>query len=692
MIKSLAKYNLSEEEKNTIYEILSNSKSKKSKEILEVLVENKADYVCLVCGAILDDYRIDPTIISKHNLPEVCQSILASIIKIENIKIVNEEISTNNIKNLLISMANDLRVILIKLAETVVICENPKDQTKEELNNLHLIVKELYVPICARLGLSVLKNRLQDLNLKYYHPKDYEKITKELNALIENRDEEISKNKKILQRLLKKLKIDGEVYGRAKHISSIYNKLQDKHKKLNQIYDLLAVRIIVNTEEECYEVLSNINSIYEPLDNRFKDYIARPKANGYRSIHTTVITQDNDPLEIQIRTKEMHEFAEYGIAAHFLYKEKKTKISSLDDKLIWIRKMLENTDLSSASDYLDELKADLYANEIFVQTPLGKVINLNENSTPIDFAYLIHTDIGNKCVGCKVNNKLVPLTTKLKNGDVVEIITNQNAKPSRDWLKIVTTHQARSKLNSFFKKEMKDENIKNGKQILEATSKQKKVELKTLLNEEWLEELYQKWSLKGLDDLYASVGYGSLTSTQVINKLLNKYKAKQKSEETLKIQPRKNSNEDNGVIFENNLQGLLVRFAKCCSPIPGDEIVGFISKGNGVTIHNKECKNVQNFDEDRLINVKFCNEGKLFNAHLVVFSEKKENLVMNVTKTIFNEKINLTGLNVVDSNKEIILHIYIDVKDINQLQDLINKLAVVNGVIDIKRAREKKWK
>lgn len=692
MIKSLAKYNLSEEEKNTIYEILSNSKSKKSKEILEVLVENKADYVCLVCGAILDDYRIDPTIISKHNLPEVCQSILASIIKIENIKIVNEEISTNNIKNLLISMANDLRVILIKLAETVVICENPKDQTKEELNNLHLIVKELYVPICARLGLSVLKNRLQDLNLKYYHPKDYEKITKELNALIENRDEEISKNKKILQRLLKKLKIDGEVYGRAKHISSIYNKLQDKHKKLNQIYDLLAVRIIVNTEEECYEVLSNINSIYEPLDNRFKDYIARPKANGYRSIHTTVITQDNDPLEIQIRTKEMHEFAEYGIAAHFLYKEKKTKISSLDDKLIWIRKMLENTDLSSASDYLDELKADLYANEIFVQTPLGKVINLNENSTPIDFAYLIHTDIGNKCVGCKVNNKLVPLTTKLKNGDVVEIITNQNAKPSRDWLKIVTTHQARSKLNSFFKKEMKDENIKNGKQILEATSKQKKVELKSLLNEEWLEELYQKWSLKGLDDLYASVGYGSLTSTQVINKLLNKYKAKQKSEETLKIQPRKNSNEDNGVIFENNLQGLLVRFAKCCSPIPGDEIVGFISKGNGVTIHNKECKNVQNFDEDRLINVKFCNEGKLFNAHLVVFSEKKENLVMNVTKTIFNEKINLTGLNVVDSNKEIILHIYIDVKDINQLQDLINKLAVVNGVIDIKRAREKKWK
>lgn len=692
MIKSLAKYNLSEEEKNTIYEILSNSKSKKSKEILEVLVENKADYVCLVCGAILDDYRIDPTIISKHNLPKVCQSILASIIKIENIKIVNEEISTNNIKNLLISMANDLRVILIKLAETVVICENPKDQTKEELNNLHLIVKELYVPICARLGLSVLKNRLQDLNLKYYHPKDYEKITKELNALIENRDEEISKNKKILQRLLKKLKIDGEVYGRAKHISSIYNKLQDKHKKLNQIYDLLAVRIIVNTEEECYEVLSNINSIYEPLDNRFKDYIARPKANGYRSIHTTVITQDNDPLEIQIRTKEMHEFAEYGIAAHFLYKEKKTKISSLDDKLIWIRKMLENTDLSSASDYLDELKADLYANEIFVQTPLGKVINLNENSTPIDFAYLIHTDIGNKCVGCKVNNKLVPLTTKLKNGDVVEIITNQNAKPSRDWLKIVTTHQARSKLNSFFKKEMKDENIKNGKQILEATSKQKKVELKSLLNEEWLEELYQKWSLKGLDDLYASVGYGSLTSTQVINKLLNKYKAKQKSEETLKIQPRKNSNEDNGVIFENNLQGLLVRFAKCCSPIPGDEIVGFISKGNGVTIHNKECKNVQNFDEDRLINVKFCNEGKLFNAHLVVFSEKKENLVMNVTKTIFNEKINLTGLNVVDSNKEIILHIYIDVKDINQLQDLINKLAVVNGVIDIKRAREKKWK
>lgn len=691
MIKSLNDYSLSKNEKNIIEDILSKSSSKYSKRIVEVLVENKADFVCLVCGALLEDYRKDNEFVENFELPNICLTILSSILKIEGIKIVNEEISTNNIKNLLISMANDIRVIIIKLAETVVFCENPNALSKEELSNLHLLVKELYVPICARLGLSVLKNKLQDLSLKYYHPKDYEKITKELNDLIQNRDEEINKNKLIVQNLLKKLNIEGEVYGRAKHISSIYNKLQDKHKKLNQIYDLLAIRVIVNTEEECYEVLSNINSIYEPLDNRFKDYIARPKPNGYKSIHTTVITENNDPLEIQIRTKDMHEFAEYGIAAHFLYKEKKSKLSSFDDKLIWIRKMLENTDLSTASDYLDELKTDLYANEIFVQTPLGKVINLTENATPIDFAYLIHTDVGNKCVGCKVNNKLVPLTTKLNNGDIVEIITNPNAKPSRDWLKIVTTHSARSKLNSFFKKEMKEENIKSGKQILEATSKQKKIDLKNLLNEEWLQELYDKWSLKGLDDLYASVGYGSLTSTQVINKLFNKYRAQQNSLNEIKIQSAKKSNVENGICFENNLQGLMVKFAKCCSPIPGDEIVGFISKGSGIIVHTKDCKNVQNFNEERLINVKFSNEGKLFNAHLIIFGEKLENLVMNVTKIVFNEKLSLTGLSVLEG-KEKIIHLYVEVKDIDQLQDLINKLSVVKGVIDIKRAKENKWK
>ena len=692
MLKTLIESNkfLSSEEKDKLINF-TNIKpiSSKSYEIASVLLNNNTDYYSILSGLFLTDFRKNENFIVELNLPDTSINILKSVIKIEKINLVNEEISTENIKNLLISIANDIRVIIVKLADVLVKAKHVDELDKKEADYLHLLIKEVYAPISARLGLSSIKSELQDLNVKYYYPKEYEKIENDLEKLLKNRDIEVEKNIKKLQELLVKLNIDGKVYGRVKHISSIFKKLKDKNYNITQLYDLLAVRVIVNTESECYEVLSYINTMFEPIDGRFKDYIARPKPNGYRSIHTTVITDNSDPLEIQIRTKEMHEFNEYGVAAHFLYKEKKSKTSSLDEKLTWVRKMLENSNLTSSTDYLDELKTDLYANEIFVQTPLGKVISLKENSTPIDFAYAIHSDIGDKCVGSKVNGKLVPLSTSLKNGDVVEIITNPNAHPSRDWLKIVNTSLAKHRLKSYFKKQNKEENIKRGKDILEEICKAKRVELKDLLIEDWLNELYVKWSLKGLDDLYASVGFGSLTGTQVINKLFNKYRQQQKFEEvfTKKTNNKISSNKD--VTFDNNLDNLLVRYAKCCSPVPGDEIIGFVSQGRGITIHAKDCGNVKNFDRNRIINAYFNDQiNKKFEAHIKILANKTSNIILNITKLLSDEKIELSGVNVfnIEKNQQL-LSIFVNVKDVNELNSIINKLSSLKDVIEVTRAK-----
>lgn len=692
MLKTLIESNkfLSSEEKDKLINYINIKPiSPKSYEIASVLLNNNTDYYSILSGLFLTDFRKNENFIDELNLPDTSINILKSVIKIEQINLVNEEISTENIKNLLISIANDIRVIIVKLADVLVKAKHVDELDKKEADYLHLLIKELYAPISARLGLSSIKSELQDLNVKYYYPKDYEKIENDLEKLLKNRDIEVEKNIKKLQKLLVKLNIDGKVYGRVKHISSIFKKLKDKNYNITQLYDLLAVRVIVNTESECYEVLSYINSMFEPIDGRFKDYIARPKPNGYRSIHTTVITDNSDPLEIQIRTKEMHEFNEYGVAAHFLYKEKKSKTSNLDEKLIWVRKMLENSNLTSSTDYLDELKTDLYANEIFVQTPLGKVISLKENSTPIDFAYAIHSDIGDKCVGSKVNGKLVPLSTSLKNGDVVEIITNPNAHPSRDWLKIVNTSIAKHRLKSYFKKQNKEDNIKRGKDILEEISKAKRVELKNLLVDEWLNELYAKWSLKGLDDLYASVGFGSLTGTQVINKLFNKYREQQKLEEvyTKKANNKISSNKD--VTFDNNLDNLLVRYAKCCSPVPGDEIIGFVSQGRGITIHAKDCGNVKNFDKNRIINAYFNDQiNKKFEAHIKILANKASNIILNITKLLSDEKIELSGVNVfnIEKNQQL-LSIFVNVKDVNELNSIINKLSSLKDVVEVTRAK-----
>lgn len=669
-----------------------------SNKIVNILMQNNADFITILSGALLTDFRENRHLLDEIEIEnkEECLNILQAVLKIEEVNISNNEISTENIKNLLLSIANDIRVILIKLADVASKAEifdakNGKDLSESEIlqaEKLHLLIKELYAPISARLGLSVIKSLLQDYNVRYYHREEYDKISSELDHICKNRNEEIEINIKKLNKILFKAGIKAKVYGRVKHISSIYNKIKDKKYNISQIYDLLAVRVIVDSVEKCYEVLALINANYTPIDDRFKDYISRPKLNGYQSIHTTVITENNDPLEIQIRTHQMHEFAEYGVAAHFLYKEKQSKKSTLDEKLIWVKKLIESKEFTSAQDYLTELKNDLYANEIFVQSPLGKVISLKENSSPIDFAYAIHSDVGNHCVGAKINGKLMPLNTILKNGDVVEILTNSSAKPSRDWIKFINTKEARNKLNSYFRKELKDENVRRGKTMLEETCKSKHIELKNLLVSDWLQELYDKWTLKGLDDLYAAVGHGSLTSTQVINKLFAKFRQTQNIQEQAVIKTTKSNNGEKGVVFENNVSGLLVRFAKCCLPVPGDEIVGFISHGRGITIHTKDCSNVKALNHERLISAKFAQEQKeKFNAHLTIVASKNNNIVLNITKVIINEKFDLSGVNVTNQAGQVLIDVFVDVRNLAELKFLINKLEKISDVVEVKRAK-----
>ena len=466
------------------------------------------DYEMIYAGMILPLLRennLDVSTLEEYKSAiELCYSVL----KIENISL-GEESSVEDVRSMLVAMAKDIRVIILKLADTLNSARHMKELSEEQKSKLHKSVTNIYVPLASRLGISYIKSELQDLDLSYTQPNEYKRLLKALAEDQEQRKNQIESVSQEIKNMLADLKINGEVYGRLKHVSSVYNKIHQKNYLLSEIYDLSAIRVLVENVNECYSVLGIVHTKYQPLDGRFKDYIAKPKANGYQSLHTTVLV-DGRPLEIQIRTKNMHLHAEYGIAAHFLYKEHKKKINSLDDKLIAIKKMLENPNLTDTKDIISQLKQDVYSGEIFVQSPKGKIINLPENSTSIDFAYAIHSNIGNKCVGAKVNGKMVPLTTKLNNGDIVEIITNPNAKgPSRDWLNVVVTSGAKNKINQFFKKEMRDDNIKKGKLMLEQTAKNKGADLKLLLAGNWIEETFDRYSLKSLDDMYAMIGSGS---------------------------------------------------------------------------------------------------------------------------------------------------------------------------------------
>lgn len=689
MILEIIKKNFNPTEKQV--EILNNLApfldDEKCYKIIEELIKLKLDFQT-ICAFLLDQ-AVEKTEIEENKIKNTFDEETLELFKnLQIIKSLHTQTRTEeaeNLRKMLVAMSKDLRVLIIRLYCLLFELKTYKLPLTNDQRNITIEVRDIFAPLAERLGLNVIKSEMEDECLKLLEPSVYKSLLNNVNLKRDENQKQIEITKAKLENILKELGIKGQIMARQKHFSSVYKKMQSKHLPLAKIYDLIALRVIVDKIEDCYAILGKIHAIYRPMPGRVKDYIANPKANGYQSLHTTVIAENNRPLEIQIRTLEMHKNSEYGVAAHWMYKEKRTKKSSLDSRLSWIREIMEMGKDMSSKDFIQTLKTNLYGGVIFVQTPKGKVLEFPEGATIIDFAYAIHTEVGNTCVGGKINNKIRPLDTKLSNGDIVEILTSASSKgPSRDWLNIVKTADARQKIKLFFKQELKEENIKKGKVILEETIKDKGYATEKLLQPKFLDEVYYKYSVSNLDELYAAVGYGSLPSKVIVSKLVQEYeKTISKEKEPAEVQQITLRTNKDGILVDGS-SGLLIRFAGCCSPVQGDGIVGYISRGKGVTIHRDNCPNLKYLEGERLIQATWdLNSEKPFTATLKINAEDCPNLITQVVKELDNFKVKSmdshTKGNVSNAT------IKLEIKKKEDLTALIKKLKQIKGVVDVFR-------
>jgi GTP pyrophosphokinase len=619
-------------------------------------------------------------------------TLVDGVTKLDKIKYQShEEEDAENFRKIFVAMANDVRVIIIKLADRLHNMRSLNYLYKERQQRIAKETLEVFTPLARHLGISQINCELEDLCLKYLDPEAYEYLAANINQKIEERREFVDFVIKELQKILEESNIKGEISGRTKHFYSIYRKMKTKGLTLDQIYDLTAVRVIVNTTEECYEVLGKIHKQWKPVPGRIKDYIATPKRNMYQSLHTTVVTNFGQYFEIQIRTFEMHKTDEYGIAAHWKYKEQKTTESNFDERLSWIRDVMDwQGSLNDSKEFVDSLKSDLYANELLVFTPHGKVISLPLEATPVDFAYAIHSEVGNKCVGAKVNGKIVQLNSTLKTGDVVEILTSPNTKgPSWDWLKFVKSGSARAKIRQFFKHAMKEDNVKVGRSMLEAEAKRRGYKLDDLLTEESFKNLSNKLVFDSVDEMMASIGYGAVSVNQVLFKLIDFYKKEiPKPAGVIEIEKLRHS--PAGSVTVKGMGGLLVKFAHCCNPVPGDDIVGFVSRGRGVIIHRKDCPNVSDLGDDRLQPAQWTGtteEG--FVAGIKIIATDEGGVIAFVTAEISLMKLSVTQINGrVGKDGRGIIEVNIKLNQRSDLDLLINHLKKDKRIIDVYRTTQ----
>ena len=598
------------------------------------------------------------------------------------------------LRKMFIAMSSDIRVIVIRLYIMLYdISKYTLPLSKERQQNL-LDIREIYAPLAERLGLNSLKSALEDYCLKFLDPKVYDSLAKSVMLQKDENAKQIELTTKNLQKILDELNLaDATITSRQKHFSSIYKKIQSKGLTLANIYDLIALRVLVNSVEDCYAVLGKIHGIYRPMEGRFKDYIASPKPNGYQSLHTTVIAENKRPLEIQIRTYEMHKLAEFGVFAHWLYKEKKNKLSELDKKISWLREMMESSKDLSSEEFIDTLRTNLCEGQIYVQTPKGKVIEFVEGATALDFAYSIHSEVGNKCVGAKINGKLKPLSTKLQNSDIVEIITSQNSKgPSRDWLKIVKTPNAKSKINAYFKHEFKEENIKLGITMLEQGIKAKGYSPSKVLIDKYLTLEQFKYVFNTKEELFASIGYGSVSANNIVNKLCQLYEQDHKADvSNFEIQDNKSSlvikkNKD-GILVDGD-SGMLVRYAGCCAPVYGENIKGYISRGRGVTIHRSDCPNLKYLEEERLIDALWDNEvkSKTTGVLIKIISNKSDKFLIKLTQDVAGANYRILGLDSKENiNSKIVTIMKVEVQKQEDITKIINIVKDINCVEDVFR-------
>lgn len=664
-----------------------------------------------ICAALLHDVVEDTEVTHEdlvRDFGEEIATMVAGVTKLGELRYQasTEERQVENYRKMFLAMGKDIRVIIIKLADRLHNLRTLKYLRRDRQIANAKETMELYAPLANRLGIYSLKWELEDLAFKYLYPEEYRELVEGIDKKREERLQFIEKIMDDIRGQLKKQKIEAEVTGRAKHLYSIYRKMKRDNKTLDQIYDLFALRILVNSVKDCYAALGVVHEMYSPMPGRFKDYIAVPKPNMYQSIHTTLLGEKGTPFEVQIRTWEMHRIAEYGIAAHWAYKEanygKKGKqvVTVTKDKLAWLRETLEwQQDMKDPQEFLNTLKTELFEDEVYVFTPKGKILVLPRDATPIDFAYSIHEEIGNHMVGCKINSKMMPIITPLKSGDIIEIITSENSKgPSRDWLKFVKSSGAKNKIQGFFKKAQKAENIEKGKDLIEKEIKRIGISHSELFKTEYIEPLLEKYKYKDINDMYAAVGFGANSAVKIIARMLQEYKKtheeeniEQKIEELAKARNRKVKPSNSGIIVKG-IDNCLVKLSKCCNPLPGDEIVGYITKGRGVSVHRKDCVNVKDLisEENRMIDVKWYEEEKTsYNVDIEVYSNDRTGLLVDILKVIGTTKAKIMAVNTKTTKEKIaIIYISLEIVNLEELNKVIKAIRKVESVYEVKRKKK----
>ena len=675
-------------------------------EVAFILAELELDCTTII-AALLHD-TVEDTIYTLEQLKadfgkEVAE-LVDGVTKLGRIPYnTKEEQQVENLRKMFLAMANDIRVIMIKLADRLHNMRTLKYLPPEKQLAKARETLEVYAPIAHRLGMSKIKWELEDTCLRYTDPKGYYDLVDKIAQKRKEREAFITQIIDTLKIKTEEIGINARIEGRPKHFYSIYRKMQEQHSTIDQIYDLFAVRLIVDSVKDCYAVLGMVHELYKPIPGRFKDYIAMPKPNMYQSLHTTVIGLEGHPFEVQIRTREMHRVAEVGIAAHWKYKEGSKSKNNLDDnfteKLSWVRQLLEwQKEMPDASEFMENLKIDMFNDEVFVFTPKGDVINLPKASTPIDFAYSIHSAIGNKMVGAKVNGRLMPLEYKLNNGDIIEILTSSNTGgPSRDWLKIVKSSQAKSKIKQWFKKEKREENIVRGKEISEKELKKHGLTHSQLFKPEWIEPILKKYTFNTTEDLYAAIGYGAITANKIISRLKEEYKKTLKVDELeqnladgilQRAEKKKKEAPVNGIIVKG-IDNCLVRLSRCCNPVPGDAIIGYITRGRGVSVHTSDCINVKNNpgEEERLIDVSWHTGANVaYKADINILANDRDALLMDITNTINDAKIPLKAINArTTRDQTVIMTLTLEITDTEQLNKILKKLRKIEGVFEATR-------